>query len=63
MGCNRANFNFIILLIYYNKVYRYNITVNYVKYGRVVVQQYCEHYYNSPEDDPKGMKHVVPLKN
>jgi hypothetical protein len=27
---------FIILLIYYNKVYKYNITVNYVKYGHVL---------------------------
>jgi hypothetical protein len=26
------------------------------------VQQYFEHYDKVPEDDPKGLKHVVQLK-
>jgi hypothetical protein len=27
-----------------------------------IVRQYCEHYDKAPEDDPKELKHVVPLK-
>jgi hypothetical protein len=28
----------------------------------IVVQQNCEHFDKAPEDGPKGLKYVVPLK-